>query len=96
MSVSKTILDETFSLGGNFGGDEIGAKTEYFGGDVQVAQTQSREFAKRLLLARRLNAAQFRPSLPAPCRTPSPTYPVSWPRRLSTRTRKSSHRDFGE
>jgi len=24
MSVSKTILDETFSLGGNFGGDEIG------------------------------------------------------------------------
>ena len=42
MSVSKAILDETFSLGGNFGGDEIGAKTEYFGGDVQVALAVTR------------------------------------------------------
>ena len=59
MSVSKTILSETFSLGGALGSDEIGAKTPYAGGGVQVAKIQSRELIQRTLLARRTDAARI-------------------------------------
>ena len=92
MSVSKTILDEPFSLGGELGSDDPGARTDYAGGGSQVAQVQSREFAKRLLLARRTNAKGDAMVASRLCRTPTFTCRALRSRQPSTRTQTSFHR----
>jgi len=49
VGVSKAILDEPFSLGGELGGDDPGARTDYAGGGSQVTQVQSGELAQRVV-----------------------------------------------
>ena len=58
MGVSKAILDEPFSLGGELGGDDPGARTDYAGGGSQVTQVQSGELVQRVVKSQRTDAAQ--------------------------------------